>query len=70
LLSLTVVGPSLTFADAYATAGFAMGRTGLAWVERHAGYRAYGIVAGKSGELRWIEGAAPELDAIRAAIGT
>ena len=59
LLSLTVVGPSLTFADAYATAGYAMGRAGLAWVERHAGYRAYGIVAGKSGDVRWIEGAAP-----------
>lgn len=58
-LSLTVAGPSLTFADAYATAGFAMGNHGLAWVERHAGYRAYGIVAGKTGELRWIEGSAP-----------
>jgi FAD:protein FMN transferase len=58
-LSLTVVGPSLTFADAYATAGFAMGRHGLAWVERHAGYRAYGIVAGQTGELRWVEGAGP-----------
>jgi thiamine biosynthesis lipoprotein len=58
-LSLTVVGPSLTFADAYATAGFAMGRHGLAWVERHAGYRAYGIVAEQTGELRWVEGAGP-----------
>ena len=41
LLSLTVVGPSLTYADAYATAAFAMGPEGLAWVARHPGYGAY-----------------------------
>ena len=29
VLSITVVGPSLTFADAYATAALAMGPTGL-----------------------------------------
>ncbi|MGZ8562231.1 MAG: FAD:protein FMN transferase [Candidatus Limnocylindria bacterium] len=51
-LSLTVVGPSLTLADAYATAAFAMGRDGLAWVSTHAGYRAYGISAD---EVRWID---------------
>ena len=51
-LSLTVVGPSLTMADAYATAAFAMGSAGLAWVSRHPGYRAYGINAA---EVRWIE---------------
>jgi thiamine biosynthesis lipoprotein len=51
-LSLTVVGPSLTLADAYATAAFAMGSGGLAWVSGHAGYRAYGIGAD---EVRWIE---------------
>lgn len=54
-LSLTVVGPSLTYADAYATAGFAMGHDGLGWVNRHAGYRAGGIVGDDAG-LRWIEG--------------
>ena len=54
-LSLTVVGPSLAYADAYATAGFAMGHDGLAWVNRHAGYRAYGIIEDRSG-MRWIEG--------------
>jgi thiamine biosynthesis lipoprotein len=32
VLSVTVVGPSLTFADAYATAAFAMGPTRLAWL--------------------------------------
>jgi thiamine biosynthesis lipoprotein len=51
-LSVTVVGPSLTFADAYATAAFAMGSGGLAWVSGHAGYRAYGI---RADEVRWIE---------------
>jgi thiamine biosynthesis lipoprotein len=52
-LSLTVVGPSLTYADAYATAAFAMGSAGLGWVATHPGYRAYGITAD---EVRWIEG--------------
>jgi thiamine biosynthesis lipoprotein len=53
-LSLTVVGPSLAFADGYATAGFAMGDGALSWVNRHAGYRAYGM-AGDGSDLRWIE---------------
>lgn len=42
-VSLTVVGPSLTYADAYATAAYAMGRRGLAWVAGHPGYGAYAI---------------------------
>jgi FAD:protein FMN transferase len=42
-MSLTVVGPSLTYADAYATAAYAMGRPGLAWVAGHPGYGAYAI---------------------------
>ena len=58
-LSLTVVGPSLAHADAYATAGFAMGHDGLAWVNRHAGYRAYGM-AGDSAGVQWIEGQGEE----------
>ena len=41
--SVTVVGPSLTYADVYATAAFAMGRRGLVWVAAHPGYGAYGI---------------------------
>ncbi len=32
VLSMTVAGPDLTFADAYATAAFAMGLHGLAWL--------------------------------------
>jgi len=45
LLSMTVVGPSLTDADAYATIGFVLGLAGLAWVDRHAGYGALAITA-------------------------
>ncbi len=40
LLSLSVIGPSLTYADAYATAAFAMGSDGPAWVARQPGYGA------------------------------
>jgi thiamine biosynthesis lipoprotein len=43
LLSFTVVGPSLTYADAYATAGFAMGHEGVAWAARQPDYGAYAI---------------------------
>ncbi len=43
LLSLTVAGPSLTLADAYATVGFAMGNAGVAWVAARAGYSPYAI---------------------------
>lgn len=42
LLSLSVIGPSLTYADAYATAAFAMGSAGPAWV---AGQHGYGAIA-------------------------
>jgi len=45
LRSLTVVGPELTWADAYATAAFTMGLDGLAWVERHAGYGAIAVTS-------------------------
>jgi thiamine biosynthesis lipoprotein len=38
LLSVTVVGPDLTTADAYATAAFAMGAGGPAWTATLAGY--------------------------------
>jgi thiamine biosynthesis lipoprotein len=43
LQSLTVVGPSLTWADAYATTAFVLGLDGLAWVADHAGYGALAI---------------------------
>ncbi len=43
LLTVTVAGPDLARADAYATAAFAMGREGLRWVEALPGYDAAGI---------------------------
>ncbi len=45
LLSVTVVGPSLTWADVYATTAFAMGEAGPAWVATHPGYGALAITA-------------------------
>jgi len=45
LVSLTVVGPDIAEADAYATAAFAMGRRGLAYIERVPGYEAFAIDA-------------------------
>jgi thiamine biosynthesis lipoprotein len=46
LLSVTVVGPSLTYADAYSTAAFAMGTDGVRWVASALpGYDAYAITA-------------------------
>lgn len=43
LVSLTVIGPDIVDADVYATAAFAMGRPGLAYVERIPGYEALAI---------------------------
>lgn len=40
LASATVVGPSLTFADAYATAAFVLGRDALRWIAEVDGYEA------------------------------
>lgn len=37
-LSVTVTGPSLTWADAYATTVFVMGESGLDWVTQFEGY--------------------------------
>jgi FAD:protein FMN transferase len=45
LLSLTVAGPSLALADAYATAAFAMGRRGVAFVAAQPGYAVYAVTA-------------------------
>ena len=46
---MTVVGPHLTWADAFATAAFVMGLNGLDWVARFDGYRALAIT--DDGEL-------------------
>jgi thiamine biosynthesis lipoprotein len=52
--SVTVVGPSLTWADAYATAAYVMGRDGLAWVDGRPGYAALAI--GWDDVIRWTSG--------------
>jgi thiamine biosynthesis lipoprotein len=49
LASMTVVGPHLTWADAFATAGFVMGVDGVAWFANFDGYRALAITT--EGEL-------------------
>ncbi len=41
LASVTIVGPDLTLADAYATAVFVMGIDGLDWISDRQGYEAY-----------------------------
>ena len=41
LASATVVGPDLAVVDAYATAVFVMGLSGLDWIEQQPGYAAY-----------------------------
>lgn len=45
VLSVTVTGPDLATADAYATAAFAMGLTGPAWTARLRGYEALTLLA-------------------------
>jgi thiamine biosynthesis lipoprotein len=45
VLSVTVVGPHLSEADAYATAAFAMGRDGLTWIASLVGYAGCMITA-------------------------
>lgn len=66
-LSLTVVGPSLALADAYATTAFAMGRAGLAWLAGRPGYGGYAI----DHDLRpsWTEDVDPLLAAGSIALG-
>ena len=51
LLSLTVAGPSLTMADAYATAGFAMGIAGITWVATRPGYAPFAVT--ESGRVQY-----------------
>ena len=49
LLSVTITGPELATADAYATAAFAMGGTrGPAWTAQLDGYEAMSILENKT----------------------
>jgi len=43
LASVTIVGPDLTYADAYATAVFVMGLGGLEWLAKHPAYGGFVI---------------------------
>jgi thiamine biosynthesis lipoprotein len=45
VLSVTIAGPDLATADAYATAAFAMGAAGPAWTARLRGYEALTVLA-------------------------
>jgi thiamine biosynthesis lipoprotein len=45
VLSVTITGPELATADAYATAAFAMGKRGPGWTARLRGYEAMTIMA-------------------------
>jgi FAD:protein FMN transferase len=47
VLSVTIVGPELATADAYATAAFAMGEAGINWTARLRGYEAMTVLADK-----------------------
>jgi FAD:protein FMN transferase len=55
LASVTVVGPRLTWADTFATAAFAMGRSARAWVETVEGFDALIVAADGTIEVtsRW-----------------
>lgn len=54
LLSISVIGRDLTFADAYATAAFVKGRDGPTWVASLAGYEAFAATA--EGRAVWTDG--------------
>jgi thiamine biosynthesis lipoprotein len=59
VLSISIVGPDLTLVDACATAAFAMGPTGLAWIAGLPGMEGCAITAdpdGSGGRLAWTPG--------------
>jgi thiamine biosynthesis lipoprotein len=59
LLSMTVIGPSLTYADAFATAAFVMGEAGAPWVSGIDGYDALAITEDR--RTMWTSGVDPLL---------
>ncbi len=54
LRSVTVVGPTLAFTDAYATALFVMGLDGLRWLAGHPEYEALAITT--DDRVVWTQG--------------
>ncbi len=67
VLSVTVVGPSLTDADAYATAAFAMGLHAIDWIESVPGYSALVITTDE--RLVWSEDFEPYFERAAPAAG-
>jgi thiamine biosynthesis lipoprotein len=63
LASMTVVGPHLTWADAFATAAFVMGPEGVDWVSDFDGYRALAITSAGDLVLRAGQWAVPAIAA-------
>lgn len=61
LASVTVVGPSLTWADAYATAALAMGGEATVWLSGLEGYESYVVDAGG---FAWWSAGFPALEAV------
>ena len=59
VLSVTVAGPRLAFADAYATAAFAMGAAGIGWIATIPGHAGCAITT--DGRLIWTEAFEPFL---------
>ncbi|MFL5757363.1 MAG: FAD:protein FMN transferase [Chloroflexota bacterium] len=65
VMSVTVAGPTLAFADAYATTAFAMGADGIRWINGLPGYA--GCLVTTDGRLVWTEAFEPLL--VRSGIG-
>ena len=66
MLSVTVAGPSLALADAYATAAFAMGADGIRWIAARSGYAGCAITT--DGRFVWTNSFEPLL--VRSDTGT
>jgi FAD:protein FMN transferase len=54
IVSLTIIGPDVLEADRFATAGFAMGRAGLQFIEQLVGFEGY--VVETNGRAIWTSG--------------
>jgi thiamine biosynthesis lipoprotein len=54
IVSLTVIGPNIYEADRFATAAFAMGRAGIAFIDRLPGFEGYMI--DKNGQAQYTSG--------------
>jgi thiamine biosynthesis lipoprotein len=53
-MSLTIIGPDVLDADRFATAGFAMGKAGILFIEQLDGFEGYVVDA--NGRATWTSG--------------